>query len=79
MTAPATFELEFIFSGQRYAYRFATDGDGVTEESLHVVSTRWKEVFVRNADGRVKGLKGYPTLPDVNLLFPAPPNSTTKP
>jgi abortive infection protein len=60
MTAPATFELEFIVSGQRYAYRFATDGDGVTEESLHVVSTRWKEVFVRNADGRVKGLKRIP-------------------
>ena len=60
MTAPATFELEFIFSGQRYAYRFATDADGVTEESLHVVSTRWKEVFVRNADGRVKGLKRIP-------------------
>lgn len=58
MTAPATFELEFIFSGKRYAYRFATDTDGVTEESLHVVSTRWKQVFVRNADGRVKGLGG---------------------
>ena len=60
MTAPATFELEFIVSGKRYAYRFATDADGVTEESLHVVSTRWKEVFVRNADGRVKGLKRIP-------------------
>lgn len=58
MTAPATFELEFIFSGKRYAYRFATDTNGVTEESLHVVSTRWKQVFVRNADGRVKGLGG---------------------
>lgn len=58
MTAPATFELEFIFSDKRYAYRFATDTDGVTEESLHVVSTRWKQVFVRNADGRVKGLGG---------------------
>lgn len=58
MTAPATFELEFIFSGKRYAYRFATDTDGVTEESLYVVSTRWKQVFVRNADGRVKGLGG---------------------
>lgn len=79
MTAPATFELEFIVSGKRYAYRFATEAEGVTEESLHVVNTRWKEVFVRNADGRVKGLKGYPTLPDVNSLFPALPNSTTKP
>lgn len=58
MTAPATFELEFIYSGQRYDYRFATDSDGITEESLHVVSTRWKEVYSRNTDGRVKGLKG---------------------
>ena len=57
MTAPATFELEFIYSGKRYAYHFATDVDGITEESLHVVSTRWKEVYSRNTDGRVKGLQ----------------------
>ena len=49
------FELEFIVDGQRYDYRFATDSDGITEESLHVVSTRWKEVYSRITDGRVKG------------------------
>ena len=58
LSADAAFELEFIVDGQRYDYQFATDSDGITEESLHVVSTRWKEVYSRNTDGRVKGLKG---------------------
>lgn len=62
MTAPATFELEFIVSGKRYAYRFATDADGVTEESLRVVGTRWKTIYTRSEDGLVSGLSGVPRV-----------------
>ena len=62
ITAPSTFELEFIHAGKRYDYRFVTNTDGLVEESLRVVNTRWKAIFTRTADGRVKGLSGIPRV-----------------
>ena len=57
-TAPATFEIEFIHNGERYEHRFVTNAEGIVEESLRVVGTRWKTIYTRSEDGRVKGLSG---------------------
>lgn len=69
ITAPSTFELEFIHAGERYDYRFVTNTDGVVEESLRVVNTRWKAIFTRTADGRVKGLSGIPRVASRELAL----------
>lgn len=69
ITAPAAFELEFIHAGKRYDYRFVTNADGVVEESLRVVNTRWKAIFTRTSDGRVKGLSGIPRVAPRELVL----------
>lgn len=61
-TVPATFELEFIHDGRRYEHRFVASADGVVDESLRVVGTRWKTVYTRSKNGRVKGLRGIPSV-----------------
>ena len=61
-TAPATFELEFIHDGRRYEHRFITSADGIVEESLREVSTRWKTIYTRSQSGNVKGLSGIPRV-----------------
>lgn len=61
-TAPATFELEFIHDGRRYEHRFVTSADGIVEESLREVSTRWKTIYTRSQSGNVKGLSGIPRV-----------------
>lgn len=62
MSGPATFELEFVQAGQRYEYRFTTNTDGIVEESLREVSTRWKTIYTRSRSGNVKGLSGIPRV-----------------
>lgn len=57
-TAAATFEIEFIHNDERYEHRFVTNTEGIVEESLRVVGTRWKTIYTRSEDGRVKGLSG---------------------
>lgn len=69
VTAPSTFELEFIHAGKRYDYRFVTNTDGVVEESLRVVNIRWNAIFTRTADGRVKGLSGIPRVASRELAL----------
>ena len=68
-TAPATFELEFIHNGQRYEHRFVTNTDGIVEESLRVVNTRWKAIYTRSEDGRVKGLSGVSKVAPRELVL----------
>ena len=61
-TAPATYELEFIHDSQRYELRFITRPEGIVEESLRVVGTRWKTIYTRSEDGLVSGLSGVPRV-----------------
>lgn len=68
-TAPAAFELEFIHNGQRYEHRFVTNTDGIVEESLRVVNTRWKAIYTRSEDGRVKGLSGVSKVAPRELVL----------
>lgn len=68
-TAPASFELEFIHNGRRYEHRFVTNTDGIVEESLRVVNTRWKVIYTRSEDGRVKGLSGVSKVAPRELVL----------
>ncbi|MFC2777629.1 MAG: ATP/GTP-binding protein [Pauljensenia sp.] len=68
-TAPASFELEFIHNGQRYEHRFVTNTDGIVEESLRVVNTRWKTIYTRSEDGRVKDLSGVSKVSPRELVL----------
>ena len=61
-SAPATYELEFIHDSQRYELRFITRPEGIVEESLRVVGTRWKTIYTRSEDGFVSGLSGVPRV-----------------
>lgn len=62
LSDPATFELEFVHTGQRYEYRFTTNTDGIVEESLREVSARWKTIYRRSQSGYVRGLSGIPVV-----------------
>lgn len=68
-TAPASFELEFIHNGHRYEHRFVTNTDGIVEESLRVVNTRWKTIYTRSEDGRVKDLSGVSKVSPRELVL----------
>lgn len=68
-TAPASFELEFIHHGQRYKHRFVTNTDGIVEESLRVVNSRWKAIYTRSEDGRVKDLSGVSKVAPRELVL----------
>lgn len=68
-TAPATFELEFIHDGRRYEHRFVTNTHGIVEESLRVVNARWKAIYTRSEDGRVKGLSGVSKVAPRELVL----------
>lgn len=68
-TAPASFELEFIHNGQRYKHRFVTNPDGIVEESLRVVNSRWKAIYTRSEDGRVKDLSGVSKVAPRELVL----------
>lgn len=68
-TAPASFELEFIHNSQRYKHRFVTNTDGIVEESLRVVNSRWKAIYTRSEDGRVKDLSGVSKVAPRELVL----------